>query len=317
MNNSSSDVRPAFLVGAHRSGTTLLRLMLDHHPDVSVPGEFDFLTEIMADRTNQPTTSEYLSRLSLHRGFLAQSFHVDPNADYETLVKSFVQQLYQRNPAKVFVAVVHTGFQELARLWPDAKFVHMSRDPRDVAASAVKLGWAGNVYTGVQRWLAAESAWDNLARAIPTTNRSVVQFEKLIANPAATLRQLCEFLAVPYSPEMLNYHQNTTYDAPDPSLTDQWKRKLSPTEIGLVEGAVGALLQNRGYQPSGYDTICPSYWMKRRLLVQDRIARFLFRIKRFGIVNTVGVSLARRFKLCNAERRFQLRINEISKEHLK
>ena len=317
MNNLSSDVCPAFLVGAHRSGTTLLRLMLDHHPDISVPGEFDFLTEIMAERTNQPTASEYLQRLSLHRGFLAQSFHVDPDASYSGLVRSFVQQLYYRNPSRVFVAVVHIGFQELARIWPDAKFIHMVRDPRDVAASAVKLGWAGNVYTGVQRWLAAESAWDNLARAIPTTNRCEVQFEKLIANPESTLRQLCEFLAVPYSPKMLNYHQNTTYDAPDPSLTNQWKRKLSPTEIGLVEGAVGVLLEDRGYQPSGYDTIRPSYWKGRQLLVQDRIARFLFRIKRFGFVNTVGVSLAGRFKLPNAQRKFQLRINEISKDHVK
>lgn len=317
MNSLLSEVRPAFLVGAHRSGTTLLRLMLDHNPDVSVPGEFDFLTEIMADRTDQPTASEYLRRLSLHRGFLAQSFHVDPDASYEALVRSFVQQLYMRNPAKVFVAVVHTGFQELARLWPEARFIHMLRDPRDVAASAVKLGWAGNVYTGVQRWLGAESAWDKLARAIPVTHRSEVHFEKLIANPEAALRQLCEFLAVPYSPNMLTYHQNTTYDAPDPALTNQWQRKLSPTEIGLVEGAVGVLLQDRGYQPSGYDTILPSHWKRRQLLVQDRIARFLFRIKRFGIVNTVGVSLAGRFKLPKAQRKFQLRINEISKHHLK
>lgn len=317
MHNSLSDLRPVFMVGAHRSGTTLLRLMLDHHPDISVPGEYDFLTEIMADRMVHPTGSEYLQHVGLHRGFLAQSFDVDSRDSYEALVRSFVHQLSERNPSRVFVAVVHTGFSELARIWPEAKFIHLVRDPRDVAASAVKLGWAGNVYTGVRRWMTAESEWNKLSAIVSPTHRIAIQFEELISNLEPTLHQLCSFLDLPYCEEMLNYHLDTTYEPPDPTLTNQWKRKLSPTEIGLVEGAIGDLLQDKGYQSSGHKVVRPSRWTKNQLLLQDRFARFRFRLKRFGVMNTVGVALARRMNLHGIERKFQLQINEISSQSLK
>lgn len=308
---------PAFLVGAHRSGTTLLRLMLDHHPEISVPGEFDFLTEIMTDREARPAVSEYLQQLSLHRGFVARALDCDLQDSYESLVKSFVMQLWTRHPGKVFIAVVHTGFQELARIWPESKFIHIMRDPRDVAASAVKLGWAGNVYSGVNRWITAETAWDELSKTVPAVNRCEIHFERMISDLPKTLQQLCSFLNVSYSEEMLNYHLNTTYGPPDPALTNQWQRKLSPTQVGLVEGVLGDLLEKSGYQRSGHPAIHPSGWERKRLLLHDRVARLRFRLERFGVWNTLGIALARRLRLRSIEQRFQSRMNTIAVKHLK
>lgn len=308
---------PVFVVGAHRSGSTLLHLMLNHHPDISAPGEFDFLTEIMADRTSYPSPSEYLQWLSLHRQFLKLEFDCSENRTYESLVKSFVAQLWERNPGRVFVIVAHTGFGALAKLWPNAKFIHIIRDPRDVAASAVKLGWAGNVYAGVQRWLKAETAWNDVCNLVPQSRRHEICFESLVANVTPTLTSLCEFLNVPYSIAMLNYHLNTTYGPPDATLTNQWKKKLTAADIGVVEGVLGDKLQSAGYQASGHRIIKPNCWMTRRLLIEDRVSRLRVRLRRFGLTNTLGVAIARRLRLRGVERHFQLQINEISLRGLK
>jgi Sulfotransferase family len=313
----AQNTRFVFLVGAHRSGTTLLRLMLEHHPAISAPGEFDFLTEIMTDRSSQPTGAEYLQSISSHRGFLSQSFDCDPTGTYASLVHSFVRQLWQRAPARVFVAVVHSGFHELPALWPEALYIHMLRDPRDVSASAVKLGWAGNVYTAVNRWITAESEWDKLRARIRSEAYYELKYEDLVTTPESKLRELCTFLGLEYSAEMLTYHRNTTYGPPDASLANQWRRNLSGAEIGLVEGVLGDRLQHRGYQPSGERVVHPSWSRRWRLHWHDRTSRFLFRLKRFGVVNTVGMAVARRLRLAGLERRIQLRVNEVAKQHLK
>jgi hypothetical protein len=67
---------------------------------------------------------------------------------------------------------VHRHYDRLLRLWPEARFIHLVRDPRDVASSCIGMGWAGNVWTGVTRWIEAERLWDEVRGDLAPTGPS-------------------------------------------------------------------------------------------------------------------------------------------------
>jgi len=63
-------------------------------------------------------------------------------------VNSFLVQKRELESKQFVGATVHRKFDKLLMIWPDAKFIHVVRDPRDVARSVVKMGRVGHVYYG-------------------------------------------------------------------------------------------------------------------------------------------------------------------------
>ena len=79
------------------------------------------------------------------------------------LVNDFLRQKQAASGGKPHVgATVHRHFERLRFLWPDARYIHLVRDPRDVARSVVQKGWAGNIYQASEFWIQAENCWDSL-----------------------------------------------------------------------------------------------------------------------------------------------------------
>lgn len=256
MNLSAS--APAFLVGALRSGTTLLRLMLDHHPAICWFGEFDYAVEF-ADRAGTPVSvSQYVARLETHRIFRSSAFTIDPTLDVKALLRSFVEQARQRSRKPIVGATVHRHYRRLLEIWPDARFIHIVRDPRDVAHSWVRMGWAASPWSGASGWLTAEDEWDRLAARLTPERRLEIRYEDLIASSTQSLLRICEFLGTAFHSAMLDYAQDSTYDVPDPSLLGQWRARLSERQIRLVETRVGRRLADRGYSPSELPPLSPS-----------------------------------------------------------
>src|SRR5262249_10285452 len=143
-------------------------------------------------------------------------------------------------------------FDRLLRIWPDARFIHIVRDGRDVGRSVIERGWAGNMYTAVEPWIEAELLWSRLCPVLAAERRTEIRYETLVGEPVATLTRLCEFIGVPYDPAMLEYPHDSTFDRPSPQLIGQWKRKLSPDAVRLAEARIGPILIERGYELSGY-----------------------------------------------------------------
>ena len=135
-----------FLVGSERSGTTLLRLMLDHHPEIAFEKEFDFVVSKVSETGAFPQVDAYLEWLATVR---AADYAIDRSLDYRSLVTDFLRQKQAASGGKPRVgATVHRDFDRLRFIWPDARYIHLVRDPRDVSRSVVQKGWAGNVYQG-------------------------------------------------------------------------------------------------------------------------------------------------------------------------
>lgn len=315
--NTSFVSQPIFLVGAERSGTTVLRLMLDHHSQLSWCNEFEYAVDQVTDDGDCPKLDEYYEWLETHRIFQATDFVVDRSLSYPQLINSFLCQKRDREGKLLVGATVHRHFDRILSIWPDARFIHIVRDGRDVARSCIGMGWAGNVWTGLERWLEAEHLWDRLCQTIAPDRQIEVTYENLITDPEKSLKQLCDFIGIVYESAMLNYSQATTYDFPDPSFIGQWKRKLSEREIRLVESRGAQKLVERGYELSGLPRLEVNSILMLRLRLQNWWARLKFRIRRNGLSLSILDYLSRHLGLNLWQKRIQLKINAIEASYLK
>jgi len=311
------DADPVFLVAAERSGTTMLRLMLDNHPEIAFFSEFEFAVEQMSGAGDFPEVDSYREWLKTNRLYLSSSFRADPSLGYRDLVRSFLEQKQNRDRKPYVGATVHRNFDRLVYIWPNARYIHLLRDPRDVANSTIPMGWAGNVWMGAGRWLKAEATWSRLRERLPRDRWIELQYESLVREPEGRLKEVCEFLGVPYNPQMLEYPSTTSYAAPDPRLANRWEQALSEREVGLVEQRVGNLLVECGYAPSGVPPVVVSPLMESRLRRQDWLARVRFRIKSYGLLLFVAEFASRRLGLGAIHAGVMLKVHAITLRHLR
>jgi hypothetical protein len=272
---------PIFLVGSVRSGTTLLRLMLDHHPELAFFHEFPYAVEKVPD-VGWPDLNKYYEYLLEHRIFQDSSFQIDKHLDYPQLMNSFLKQKRDRDHKRVVGATVHIHFDRLLRIWPDARFIHIVRDGRDVGRSRVELGWAGNMYTGVQSWIEAERLWEQVKGVVPASRRVELKYENLVMDAEAELTRICDFLELAFDPAMLRYNEHSTYDKPDPKLIAQWRRKLPAQAVRIAEARIADMLVERGYELSEYKPLKIGPIRERMLLNDDRKNRLMARHQTYG-----------------------------------
>jgi len=306
-----------FVAGALRSGTTMFRLLLDGHPVIRCPTEFDFLFDPLgpegglaaADRLDASAFDTWLeyNQIDLAVG----SAKVTCASDR---IRSIVKQARGSKP--VLALPIHRNFLSAYELFPRAKFIHILRDPRDCARSSIGMGWAGNVYYGVDIWLVAERSWDRVVPRLSSRQIIEVRYEVLVRDPVSELTRICDFLGVTYSESMLDF-TGTTYERPDASYAEQWKSKLSAGEVRLVEGRVGELLPERGYEPTIPGPVQLGRLELFCLAQQNRLARYAFAIRRLGLGLWLGDKLATRLGLRRLRALFRRRIHEINKAHWK
>lgn len=315
--STQTKCEPVFLIGAERSGTTLFRLMLDHHPQITWLNEFEYVVDLIDANGRCPSLSDYWQWLSSHRVFGATGFAIDRSLDYSQLVDSFLEQQRTRTKKPIVGATVHRRYEILLRLWPNARFIHLVRDPRDVASSCVAMGWAGNVWDGVSRWIDAETRWLRLQSELPAERHLDVSYESLIADPESTLRRACGLIGTDYAACMLDYPRDTTYQRPDMNLLGQWSRKLSHRQVQLIESRVANMAVDRGYTLSGLPRMTLSGPQKVFLRVQNRLARIRFRIRRYGPALWLACLIVPRFGPKSWKQRVLLCVAAVDRTHLK
>lgn len=299
--------------GALRSGTTLLRLMLDAHPQLSCPGETDFIFDHLRgtgpDARYDDVALERDRIYRAHRALYAGTplDRLTPDALINRIAGA----------DNIAVLMLHRRISRALMLYPDLRIIHFLRDPRDVARSSIGMGWAGNVYYGIDHWLDTETDWARVAPQLAPGQVLTIHYENLIDAPEKTLHEICGFLGVDYTPAMLEYDKTSTYDKPSKDLTVQWKRKQTPHEVGLVEAKIGPLLTACGYQPSGFAPRHPSGFEKLALQLGNKRAQWSRRIQRYGLVDPLIVAVARRLRAPHLSAGAQRRIDAEDIKRLK
>ncbi|MEZ4218178.1 MAG: sulfotransferase [Myxococcota bacterium] len=308
---------PVFMVGSARSGTSLLRLMIGHHPRIAANPEFGMAVDALGPNGEFPALEDYYAWLARDRIANLYGFEVDRRLDYPHLVDSFLRQRAIREGKPIATATVHHRYDLVLRIWPDARFIYILRDGRDVARSVIHMGWAGNVWYGCQRWIDAEDRWARFAPTLPPERVLEVRYERLILEPRAELERICAFYGVAYDDAIFDYTKSSRYGEPDPDLVQQWKRKLGAYELQQLDARIGARLAARGYEPSGVPPLRFGPLRRARLALQNWVWKARFRARRYGVGLFVLDYAARRLGLRALERRTRARIQAIVNEGLR
>jgi hypothetical protein len=215
-----------FLVGAPRSGTTLLRFMLDAHPALAIPPETGFLAgaaELVSDACD---ARERLFRLVTTSPPAAPSwpdFGLDSNEFRQRLgaIEPFdiaegfraFYRMYAERQGKPRYGDKTPGYCEhigvIERILPESRFVHIIRDGRDTALSLRPLWFAPgrDMKTLALFWRQrVESGRAAGARARAYLE---VRYENLVRDPRSVLEPVCAFLELDFDPAMLRYWERT------------------------------------------------------------------------------------------------------------
>lgn len=288
-----TDSHPApFVVGVGRSGTTLLRLMLDAHPELTIPPETHFAPELIEAAGKRRASPDALVEIVVSQrqwgdfGLDADELRhrlsaIDP-LDASTALRAFYGLYAERvgKPRwgdKTPIYVEH--MRQIQSALPEARFVHLIRDGRDVALSRIRR--ALDEPPSVSRMAKAWSKRIEAARrqAQELDHYLELRYEDLVADTETTLRQVCEFVDLDYEAAMLDYHEHAgerlsemagdlpaqggkalrpgserlaahalATQPPRRERVGAWREQMAPSDVAQFEQVAGDLLVELGYE---------------------------------------------------------------------
>ncbi|HKJ36681.1 MAG TPA: sulfotransferase [Solirubrobacterales bacterium] len=283
-----------FVVGATRSGTTLLRLMLDAHPDIAIPSETHFIPDLIKAREKHAASPErMLEMLTSHRRW--GDFHIEPDelaARWAALpeltgpaaVREFFKVYGEKQGGPPRWGDKTPGYvkkmREIQEFLPEARFIHLIRDGRDVALSILKQSFGPEtVEAAADRWRGR--VLRGRAQRPYLGFYMEVKFEDLVLDTEGQLRRICEFIELDFHPAMLGYHERAeerlkekarelprgkgrdpqsaerrlkshekTFEPPKPEMVGGYRKKMDPADQATYEALAGDLLVDLGYDVS-------------------------------------------------------------------
>lgn len=281
MTATPQSMRPIFIGGCQRSGTTLLGALLGGAAEtVTVPEApfklgalqrgarpgarlADVVTYIGAQDRYQiwgaAPTADLLARIPSENGSEAPA-HTLGRTALDLVIRAYAEE-QGAGDAQWWVDHTPENLHQAMRLraaYPEARFVHVVRDGRAATASVLKLDWGPHDVLAASRWWVEAVAHGLAAEAALGAVR--VRYEDLVRDPDHTLQTLCAQIGVLFSAGMTEGQgfEVPTYTQgqhrlvggrPDPSRIDAWRSALTEREIALFERKAGGLLALLGYAP--------------------------------------------------------------------
>jgi Sulfotransferase family len=289
-----------FVVGVSRSGTTLLRLMLDAHPQLAIPPETHFVPRVVsvcerlvAEGASTPEIrARALETMTMHPrwedfGLSAQEVrelmeHHDPLTPGDA-IRSFYEAYAagegkprwgDKSPPYTWKSL------RIQRALPEAHFIHIIRDGRDVALSLSEVSWGpDDVTVADEKWVTELRRARKRALGLARGTYMELLYEDLVAAPEPVLRRVASFVDLPWDEAMLDYHRQAqermsremartlkplgggTITAeergrqhelvsrpPSQSRAGRWRTEMSLEDRAAFESVAGRMLKKLGYE---------------------------------------------------------------------
>ncbi len=282
---------PIFIIGTERSGSNLLRLVLNAHSRIAVPhpphilhyfADLEGAYGPLADDANlERLVDDVLGLLKVHihpwemavdrDRVLAEATPRDLFGVFYALYDQFRESEGKARWGNKSTFVIH-HVARIREAYPGARFVWLVRDPRDVAASSRR-----SVFSPFHPWFTAE-LWRRQQelgirheRELPPGSLLRLRYEDLLADPPGAVRHLAAFLGEPFEEGMLAYHRTDAARTAS-TLSQDWvntaspvlrhnagkyRKQLSPAQVRWVESSCGPLMRELGYAP---DTDADPSW---------------------------------------------------------
>lgn len=270
------DSRPIFIGGVERSGTSLLYALLASHPNIAMTRRtnlWPFFYQQFGDLNKRENLDRCLSMMKQYRRLRIM------NPDYERIE----QQLRQGSAdyIKLFTLIWDQYAEKLGKprwgdkslnteryadvifkAYPDARILHIVRDPRDRYASALKR-WKvirGGVGSGAGMWLESVRVGYRNMRKYPGQYR-FVRYESLAAEPEKLMREICDFIGETYDPVMLSMRGaeafrddggNSSFEQHEPGSIStrsvgRYRKYLTPRWIAFIQATAGREMKALDY----------------------------------------------------------------------
>jgi len=222
----SEDVpRLLFIIGMWRSGTSLIHALMNQHPQVALMYEAEPL-ELWPRRSSSFPRRNWQQRLEFYNKTFTRH-HLNPETFAALAPGPEAALALYREYARARKATImgekapsyHTRLPELGKLFPDAQFLIIWRDPIECCRSAAKAARLNRFFS--QRGMSRRMLFgaETFARGVEELHRQKrsvceVVYNELIKNPEAELRRVCDFLKIPFAPEMLDLKSADTSSLP-------------------------------------------------------------------------------------------------------
>ncbi len=285
---SISSIPFFFIIGRPRSGTTLLRVLLDAHPNVVIPPECQIILRLhkkysKITRFDQKRLQAFYDDLVALRYFDMWTINTETlkekllamegETTFDDLVrlvylsyKSFfktgeIQLIGDKNPGYSLYV------RRLFRMYPGSKFIHIIRDYRDNYLSLIHARFEiPNVPLVVYRWKFAIRQIDKLKKKHPGSFHTV-RYEDFVMEPEHHMRQVCDFLGITYDPSVFDYLDmkdeiSETYSDTvelvrihknllkpiTTGRTGLWKKEMNDRDIRVADLVVRKCADHYGYE---------------------------------------------------------------------
>lgn len=249
-------MKKVFILGNPRSGTSLIRLMLQQHSNIVAPPESGFMQwwfnkyknwKIDDNSDNEVDkflddlfTSKKIETWNLSRNNLKNNILQKKPKNYGELM-AIIYMAYKFYSENLKVIVDKNNYyinhlEDIKQIWPEAKFIHVVRDGRDIACSYLDVNklktrspYKPKLSTSIER-IAYE--WIENNRKIFKLSEHylekyiLIKYEDIVFKPKETLSKICKFLDVVFEPEMLTYYKKKSNKYIEPTETIDWKKKV-------------------------------------------------------------------------------------------
>ena len=322
----SSFTGPLFVVGMPRSGTKLLRGVLNSHSNIGIPlNETEFLPYLERHWAQFGDLKQRERFWAFYRWTLSTLYMQNRQREYGAQIDHVVWYLACAGDfslANVFEQLIRHDARVandgiwgdkspsyvrhlpvLKRLYPDAKFVHIIRDVRDYVLSMEKA-FAKDRRRAAQRWVTSIRQAQKEASGF-SDDVLMVRYEELLSSPSEVLKRVCAFLNVAYEEAMLTLQQATENlgDAQGKKYIvsgnqGKYLTKMNEEERAEIEAIAGELLVSLGY-PCDYSgsSVRLSNTEMRRLQFKDAVNLIRIDSQRNGWHHTIRSRVGNFIKL--------------------
>ena len=266
---------PVAVLGVSRSGTTLLKEMLDRHSQLAIPTESYFLPQLWDRHGERPDRQAFLDDLErLPRltewGVSRPDFErrMPGHPSFAEAVQAVYLAYAEAHGKARFGDKTPSYMQRLdvlERAFPGALYVHLIRDGRDAALSFVAMTRKARFNPARPRsvpgfavqWRREVEGARRFAASTAAGRYLEVRYEDLVADAETTLRSICEFLGLTFEAAMLDYHRSPPAavlrdhprlaEPPAPGAR-RWRDRMAPAQAEVFEAIAGELLTELGYE---------------------------------------------------------------------
>lgn len=281
------DASPVFVIGHARSGTTILTKLIRKHLQIAFGTESQFIVRLarrsasFGDLTDEGNRKRLVAALSMERFFFRTHRNYGFALDVDAVVRESTAGTYRSVLDAMFGQLAsHMGYSRwgdktpeyahhlpvLYGLYPEAAFVNVIRDGRDVALSIFETPFGSkNLYVAARDWVRCLDAVEQFTRTHPAARLLNVRYEDLLTQPERVFRLLIDFLNVSDHGGLSSRIAIAVKSELRPGNSCKWKTRLRAEEQRLFETVAGAALVRYGYERVAPDASPPGligslYW---------------------------------------------------------